>query len=157
MLRLICVIQVFVMPPLMRLNPSWFPMEFASLSQEFRQAFRAAPSNLVVCSDFSVELSRDGVHLTAPCCSRLLDEFLVRVPGLPVVRPDVDEFAALKAESAQNRQLLLDLAEKVRNNESTTHSVSSRAAELIDTMTNRSNENQIEIKGETLFRFRLSL
>jgi hypothetical protein len=107
--------------------------------------------NLVICPDFAVELSRDGIHLTAPCCSRLLEEFLTGVPGLPALRPDQDEFAALKAESAQNCQLLLDLAEKVQNNETMTHSVSSRAAELIDTATNMANENQIEIKGESQF------
>jgi hypothetical protein len=51
------------------------------------------------------------------------------------------------SESAQTRQLLLDLSERVRTNEASGNSVSSRAAELIDSGTNKANESQIEIKG----------
>jgi hypothetical protein len=51
------------------------------------------------------------------------------------------------AETAQTRQLLLDLAERVRTNEASGNSVSSRTAKLIDSGTNKVNENQIEIKG----------
>jgi hypothetical protein len=133
------------MPPLSRESPAWFPAEFPKLCAEFRKAFRAASENLVVCPDFSVELSSDGVHLTSSSCAQLLDELLIRGPGLPSRSSDSTTMEALLSESAQTRQLLLDLSEKVRANESSGHAVSSRAAELIDAGTNKSNENQIEI------------
>jgi hypothetical protein len=135
------------MPPLLRESPAWFPAEFPKLCAEFRKAFRGAPDTLVVCPDFLPELSSDGVHLTSGSCAQLLDELLIRTPGLPPRSSDPRSLETLMSESAQTRQLLLDLSERVRTNEASGNSVSSRAAELIDSGTNKANESQIEIKG----------
>jgi hypothetical protein len=56
----------------------------------------------------------------------------------------------LEQESVANRQLILDLTEKLRSFVEVTNAVTSRQAELIDTSVNRANENQLEIRGEHL-------
>lgn len=134
------------MPPLNRDSPQWYTSEYPSLLTEFRRAFRAAPENLVLGNDFQVELSGDGVHMTSGSCSKLLDEALLRLPGVSLP-PVTDEMADLRAESAATRELLLDLAERFRTHAASSNSVTASAAEQLDAASNRANECQIEIRG----------
>jgi hypothetical protein len=138
--------QVIVMPPLNRDSPQWYTAEYPSLLTEFRRAFRAAPENLVLGNDFQVELSGDGVHMTSGSCSKLLDEALLRLPGVSLP-PVTNEMAELRAESAATRELLLDLAERFRTHAASSNSVTTSAAEQLDAASNRTNECQIEIRG----------
>jgi hypothetical protein len=137
---------VIVMPPLNRDSPQWYTPEYPLLLTEFRRAFRAAPENLVLGNDFQVELSGDGVHMTSGSCSKLLDEALLRLPGVSLP-PVTNKMAELRAESAATRELLLDLAERFRTHAASSNSMTASAAEQLDAASNRSNECQIEIRG----------
>jgi hypothetical protein len=100
-----------------------------------------------------LRLSNDGAHLTDKATVGLLNFLMEGNAEAPPDHPDGvsrdERLANLENETTATRQLYLDLAEQLRSFTETAASMSCRQAELIDSQINRSNENLLEIRGES--------
>ena len=57
-------IRMFISPPNVRLNPSWYSRMRPSIIRTFHQFLISGPTNLQAIEDFSGEFEKDSIHFT---------------------------------------------------------------------------------------------